>query len=378
VNAQPLPHGRGSVQSCAFLSRAREQAVSARFWIAFSVALLPAFAGVDGTVVNGTTGKPQANVVVSLVQPTQSGMENLGSVKTDAAGKFHFDKEAAGGPQLLQAIYSGVTYTKMIPPGSASTGVDVEVFDASSDAANAKVAEDFILFQPTNEKVTVQEVIVVDNASATTYNDPKKGAVHFYVPPEGAGLTVNVTGPSGMPVNRPAEKTPDAGTYRVDYPIRPGRTRFDVSYSVPAARPMVVSGKILNTGTAGLVVPPGVSLKGDNITKLGTEPQGKFVFYGVKGADYKVEIEGTAVAKAPAEPSAEDDSGQPRIEEVQPLIYQKKFLGQPVLLWILEIAFVILGLGLVLLYRSEKPKPVQAGDAGRAPQASTRKGAVSR
>ncbi len=350
----------------------------ARFCLVLSAALLPAFAGVDGTVVNRTTGKPQANVVVNLVQPTQSGMEKLGSINTDAAGKFRFDKDAPNGPQLLQATYSSVTYSKMIPPGSASTGIDVDVFDASSDAANAKVAEDFILFQPTAQKVTVEEVIVVDNASTTTYTDPKKGTVHFYVPPEGASITVNATGPGGMPVNRPAEKTADAGTYRVDYPIKPGRTRFDVSYSVPAVQPMVVSGKILNTGTTGLVVPPGVSLKGDNITKLGTEPQGKFVFYGVKGADYKVEIEGAAVAQAPAEPNAEDDSGQPRIEEVQPTIYQKKFLGQPVLLWILEIAFVILGLGLVLLYRSEKPQPAEAGGAGRASQSSTRKGAVGR
>src|SRR5260370_3860741 len=111
--------------------------------------------------------------------------------------------------------------------------------------------------------------------------------------------------------------------------MRPGGTRFDVSYSVPASQPMVVSGKILNTGTAGLVVPPGVSLKGDNITKLGTEPQGKFVFYGVKVADYKVEIEDAAVAHAPAEPNPQDDPGQPRIAEVQPPIYQKKFLCQP-------------------------------------------------
>src|SRR5260370_5322155 len=128
----------------------------------------------------------------------------------------------------------------MIPPGSASTGIDVDVFDASSDAANAKVAEDFILFQPTAQKVTVAEVIVVDNASTTTYNDPKKGTVHFYVPPEAASVTVNATGPGGMPVNRPAQKTPDAGTYRVDYPIRPGRPRSDLSYSLPPAPPLIL------------------------------------------------------------------------------------------------------------------------------------------
>jgi len=343
-----------------------QHSAGARFWLALGATLLPAFAAIDGTVVNRTTGEPQANVVVTLVQPTQSGMQNLGSVKTDAAGKFHFDKDAADGPQLLQALYSGVTYSKMIPPGSATTGVDVDVFDASSDAANAKVTEDFILFQPHDQQVTVEEVIVFDNASTTTYSDSKNGTVRFYVPPEGQGnVTVNVTGPGGMPVTRPAQKTGEAGTYSSDYPVKPGKTRFDVSYSLAAANPMILSGKILNTGATGLVVPPGVTLKGENVNRLAQDPSGKFVFYGVKGKEFKVALEGTPVAQ-PADSSGADDSGQPSIEEVQPPIYQKKLLGQPVLWWILEISLVILGLGLVLLYRSEKPQPAQADGAGRA------------
>jgi hypothetical protein len=352
---------------------------AARFCLALSVALLPAFAAVDGTVVNRTTGKPQANVVVTLVQPNQTGMDNLGSVKTDAAGKFHFDKDAASGPQLLQAEFSGVTYTKMIPPGASPASVEVDVFDASTDAKNTTVAEDFILFQPHDRQVTVSEVILIDNSSTTTYSDAKKGAVSFFVPPEALGkVTVNATGPGGMPVNRPAEKTGEAGTYRVNYPIRPGKTRFDVSYSVPLTTPMVMSGKILNTGATGLVVPPGVTLKGEDVHKVGADPQGKFVFYGVKGKEYKVEIEGSVTEQAPAEGNAEDDSGQPRIEEIEPPIYQKKLLGQPVLLWIVEFALAILGLGFVLLYRSEKPQLAEADGAGRAPQSSPRKGAAGR
>jgi hypothetical protein len=335
--------------------------------LALGAALLPAFAAIDGTVVNRTSGEPQANVVVTLVQPTQSGMQNLGSVKTDAAGKFHFDKDAADGPQLLQALYAGVSYSKMLPPGSAATGVEVDVFDASSDASNAKVTEDFILFQPHDRQVTVSEVIGFDNASTMTYSDSKNGTVRFYVPPEGQGnVTVNVTGPGGMPVTRPAQKTGEPGTYSSDYPIKPGKTRFDVSYSLPAANPMILSGKILNTGATGLVVPPGVSLKGDNVNRVAQDPSGKFVFYGVKGKEFKVAMEGTPVVQPPGDPNGADDSGQPSIEEVQPPIYQKKLLGQPVLWWILEIALGILGLGLVLLYRSEKPQPAQADGAGRA------------
>ena len=58
-------------------------------------------------VINGTTGKPQPGVVDQLVQPRRSGMQTIGSVKTDAEGKFKIDKAYPPGPVLLQAIYAG-------------------------------------------------------------------------------------------------------------------------------------------------------------------------------------------------------------------------------------------------------------------------------
>src|SRR3984893_16864379 len=98
------------------MSRSRRTAVLA------SLALAPTFAAVDGVVINGTTGKPQPNVIVSLLQPGQAGMQNLGSTKTDAEGKFRIDKEAKGA-QLVQAFYAGVQYNKMVFQGASGTGI---------------------------------------------------------------------------------------------------------------------------------------------------------------------------------------------------------------------------------------------------------------
>src|SRR5580704_15475979 len=99
--------------------------------LAFSVA---ANAAVDGTVTNGTTGKPQAGATVTLFQPTQQGPQFIDSVKTDAAGKFTITKEVpagGAGPLLLQAVYGGVQYNRMIPPGTPTTGVDIPVYESS-------------------------------------------------------------------------------------------------------------------------------------------------------------------------------------------------------------------------------------------------------
>ena len=84
-----------------------------------------ACAAIDGFVLNGTTGKPQQGSTVTLFQTTQQGPQNLGSVKTDATGKFVFTQDVqagvGGGPLLLQAVYDGVQYNKTLPPGVYST-----------------------------------------------------------------------------------------------------------------------------------------------------------------------------------------------------------------------------------------------------------------
>src|SRR5258708_13136425 len=112
------------------------------------LACVSTLAAVDGTVINGTTGKPAPNTIVSLVQPGQGGMQTLASVKSDAQGMFRIDKSVQG-PQLLQALYAGVLYNKVLMPGAPSTGLEVIVFDSSSNPQAAKLPHHFILLQPT-------------------------------------------------------------------------------------------------------------------------------------------------------------------------------------------------------------------------------------
>ncbi len=313
------------------------------------LALAPAFASVDGVVLNGTTGKPQPNVIVSLLQPGQAGMQTLGSTKTDAEGKFRIEKETQG-PQLVQAFYAGVQYNKMVFPGAPASGVQVDVFDSSNKSGIAKVSQHFIVLQPSATELNVAEGILYQDDSKTSYNDPVNGTCRFYLPPEAKGqVTVTVNAPGGMPIKRPAEPTKEPNVYKVNYPLKPGETRFDLNYTVPITNPPVFSTKILHPeGSSDLVVPSGVTLKGDDIELAGQEPKTQASVYRIKNASFKVEIEGTGSLQQPgASSSAEgqDDSGQPTIQEVKPRIYDRLYL-------ILGISFVILGLGSALLYRS--------------------------
>jgi hypothetical protein len=309
------------------------------------------FAAVDGTVINRTTGQPAPGTILQLVQPGQGGMQTLASAKSDAEGKFQFDKDPQG-PMLIQAIFSGVLYTKVMMPGSPRNGVEVDVFQSTNKPGTAKVSQHFIVLQPGKSELAVSEGILYQGDPQLTYNDATNGSFRFYLPPEAKGqVSVTINAAGGMPIQRPAQKTSQVNVYKVDYPIKPGETRFDLNYTVPVTIPMIFSSKILHAeGASDLVIPTGVTLKGDNLELAGQEPKTQANIYRIKGDEYKVTVEGTGSLTPATEASGgEDDTGAPTIQEVKPRIYDRLYL-------ILGIAFATLAAGSVVLYRSSPRK----------------------
>jgi hypothetical protein len=320
-----------------------------RLLICAVLAIVPAaFAAVDGVIVNGTTGQPQPDTVVLLIQPTQAGMQTLGTTKSDAQGKFSFDNNDDSGPRLIQAVFDGVQYNKMVPPGAPSSGVQIPVFASTNKAGTAKETQHFIVLQPGDKEMTVSEGLLYVGDPGVTYYDPVNGSVRFYVPAEvkgPIGVTVNPAG--GMPIQRPALKTKEPNVYKIDYPVRPGETRFDLNYTVPTTSPMIFSDQLLHADAASnLVVPNGVTVKSDDLELAGQEPKTQASIYRIKKASFKVEVEGTGILSPPGQSEGSaDDNGQPQVQEVKPRIYQSMY-------WILGMAFAILGLGSVLLARN--------------------------
>jgi hypothetical protein len=302
---------------------------------------------VDGVVVNATTGQPQSGVAVNLVQPSQSGMVQLGNTTTDAQGQFKIDKQIPPGPGLLQATYQGTTYNQIITPGMSTTGVQLKVYDATKKAGIARTVEHLILLEPGADRLRISETFVVGNDSNLTYNDPAKGSIQFFLPPATDGnAQVIITAPGGMPIPRPALKTPVAGIYKVDYPVKPGETRMDVSYTVPATNKF--SGKIVGSDAATHLVTPGtVNVTGDGIELAGREPQTQANIYNLTGLDYNLLIEGIGSLRPDDSAGAAgpgDDGGSPQVEIKKPRIYAQ-------LPWVLSLAFAILALGGTMLYR---------------------------
>jgi hypothetical protein len=307
---------------------------------------LSAFAAVDGVVINKTVGKPQAGATVTLYKLGQAGMESLESVKSDAQGKFLINQPVSG-PHLIQTAYDGVTYNHIIPPGSPTSGLSLDVYNSSKRPGAAHVLRHFVIFQPSGAQMGVSEGFTFQNNGLITYNDPDGGTLKVYVPSAAKGaVQVKATAPQGMPIDRAAEKTDQPDIYKIDFPIKPGETNFEVSYVVPYSSGEVFEGKTLYKADQPtlLVAPSGITLKGDGLASKGTEPRTQASVFSVASSDFKVEIAGSLAA-------ADTDSGDsgPGIEEIPPKILQKNTI------WILALALGILALGFIVLYRAQQP-----------------------
>ena len=323
-----------------------------------------ASAAVTGTVINKTTGKPQAGATVALNKLGQQlGIEMIDQAKSGADGSFTIDQDIPGGqtPYLIRTAYDGVTYNHMLPPGSPTTGLTIEVYNSSKQPGAAKVSKHMVLFEPSGGQMEINETFLFQNNGQTAWNDPGNGTLHFFLPAASEGkVKAEVTGPGSMPIGAPVAKTTKPDVFEVDYPVKPGETRFDLTYIVPYTEGAPYEGKIVTKDeNTYLIVPNGVTMAGEGLNDLGAEPKTQAHLYGFSGADYKIQMTGAPAAAAPDNSGAEPESGSPQIEQIMPRVYGKTYP-------ILGLAFGILALGFALLYRAQGTTPAkESNERGR-------------
>lgn len=205
--------------------------------IAVIILALTSFAAAQtltGTVTNGTTGNHASGVEVTLITLSQ-GMNESGSTKTDAQGKFSFDLKE-GGPHLVRVDYQGANYFPQsgpIMPGVTSTSITIYDAGAKPDKISANV-QVMRVQAPDAQTLQVLELVAVDNNSNPPRAFVGKRTWEMYLP-EGAQVDeAAVQGPGGMPINAsPTQDPAHKGLYYFDFSLRPGESRFQVAYHLP-------------------------------------------------------------------------------------------------------------------------------------------------
>lgn len=321
--------------------------------VLYSILLALPLLAVDGQVLNQTTGKPQSGATVTLFKlGGQAGPEVVESVKSGPDGKFAIDKPLAPGPSMIQTAFDGVTYNMMLPPGRPTTGIQVEVFNTSTKPGAARAANHMLLLEPQNGKLSVRESYFFLNDGKTTWNDDKNGTLRFQLPskPEGQ-IEINCTAPQGVPIRRVATEAGPPNTWKLDFPIKPGETRIDLAYTLSDAT--TYKTRLLTKAEQSMIAAPnGVTVTGAGLVDKGKEPRTQASIFELSTTDLDLKLEGQgelSSGQGAAGGGQEAESRGPSISQVNPRIHDRLY-------WVLGLTFAILGIGFVLLYRTQESK----------------------
>jgi 5-hydroxyisourate hydrolase-like protein (transthyretin family) len=231
--------------------------------------------GVAGTIVDGTTGKPVADLEVTL--HLFSDTAELGSLKatTDADGAFSFPDLAtdARGYQVT-AVYKDVLYRNQMAALTPGTPIDVtlKVYEISTDPANV-VQSSWIVWvdqggsQNCTSGACVQHDIQWTNSGDTAFTgspSPSGGAPIATQVPLAAGATNFQF--LGTYLDTPGQV--QGSTYVNPQPVVPGTSGATVRYDVKDLTQLKIP-ITLPTASFELYVPTGVDVKADRLTAAG-------------------------------------------------------------------------------------------------------------
>lgn len=187
-------------------------------------------ASIKGTATNKTNGHPAAGDDVVLIALGQ-GMQETTRTKTDAQGRFTL----AGvdeGMHLVRVTHDKVPYFTPVPPGSTAP-IQVDVYDSAAKVEGISGEADVLRIQATSDSLEVTELWAVSNQSTPPRTQFSLHSFEISIPPTAKIATGAAMGPGGAPIQASPVPLDTPGHYAFAFPLRPGETRFQVSYKVP-------------------------------------------------------------------------------------------------------------------------------------------------
>ncbi len=240
------------------LSLRRFALVAALFAAVSSFALADS---ITGTVTNKTTNKPAAGDDVVLIRLAQ-GMQEASRTKTDSRGRFTLDVPDKG-IHLVRVTHDKANYFRPAPEGTQS--VEVEVYSAAAKVEGISGEADVMRIQTdeSGKGLKVVENFFVKNESNPPRTQFSDRPFEFYLP-EGAVVEGSAAlGPGGMPVQAAPVPLGDANHFAFVFPVRPGETRFQITYHLPYSGSFKFSPRmVMPTDTVAIMMPKSMTFKG--------------------------------------------------------------------------------------------------------------------
>jgi hypothetical protein len=209
---------------------------------------------ITGVVTNKTTGKPSAGDSVTLIRLAQ-GMQEATHTTTDAHG--HYTLEVPDdGLHLVRVTHDNANYFRPAPAGT--TTVDLDVYNAephvkglSSEAQVMRIETD-----ASGSSLRVVENFFLKNDSNPPLTQFSKSPFDFWLPPNAVVEGAAAQSPDGMPVRQAPVPLGEPNHYTFLFPIRPGETRFQITYRIPYTGKLDVAPRLsMPTDTVAIMIP---------------------------------------------------------------------------------------------------------------------------
>jgi hypothetical protein len=280
-----------------------------------TLAVAAAAQTITGTVTNGTTGKPAAGDEVTLLSLSQ-GMQEVGSAKADAQGKFTLQAPADQQvPHMVRATHQGVSYFPRggpLMPGV--TTAEITVYDGAKKVDGLSQMVEVDRIQAEGNQLQVIALFAIQNQSSPAKTLVSDKTFEFVVP-EGATIDSGLArGPGGQPINNQPGEAGTKNHYAFDFPIKPGETQFQVSYHLPYSGKASFSPKPLADVQHFVVMTaPGITFAPKNPQRFQAMPDqpGVMVATDAKtGEDLSFSVSGTGQFQPEGQPAAAASGAQ--------------------------------------------------------------------
>jgi hypothetical protein len=186
-------------------------------------------ATITGTVTNGTNNKPSAGDDVILIS-LQQRMQETARSKTDAHGHYSIDAPDQG-MHLIRVDHEKASYFQPAPPNTST--VDIQVFDVASTVPGITTEANVLRIETDPQGLHVTQSYFVKNDSTPPRTQFSSHSYEIYLPPDAKIEGAAAMGPGGMPVASSPAPMGEKGHYAYLFPLRPGETQFQVTYSLP-------------------------------------------------------------------------------------------------------------------------------------------------
>jgi hypothetical protein len=186
------------------------------------------------SIKNGSTGKKGQAESIKLIA-LQGGMVPIGEF-SNKEGDFELGpiQVAEGVPILIQAIYKGVNYNKMIPPvpEMRSQIQEIIVYE-KTDSTKGLLVQSLIQITRVTDALRIHKVYLLKNT--TNFSIENSDRMQVFIPKEAKEISGQLTqGKKGMPI--PLSLQEGTKGKKIDRAILPGESSLQISYTIDSKK----------------------------------------------------------------------------------------------------------------------------------------------